>query len=74
MPHAESCTITPRTTGDWRDDLFRDGYAVVKGAVPAERAAEYVQHMYNWLEKFPLGFSRHDPATWTDEHLPVHFK
>lgn len=24
--------------GDWRDDLVRDGYAVVKGAVPPSRA------------------------------------
>jgi len=36
--------------GDWRDDLHRDGVAVVKGAVPKERAAEYVSQMHQWLE------------------------
>lgn len=35
---------------DWRDDLVRDGYAVVKGAIPADRAAGYVDEMHSWLE------------------------
>jgi len=36
--------------GDWRDDLVRDGFAVVKGAVPRERADKYADTMYSWLE------------------------
>lgn len=36
--------------GDWRDDLARDGYAVVKGAIPKERAERYADQMYTWLE------------------------
>jgi hypothetical protein len=36
--------------GDFRDDLARDGYAVVKGAVPLERAIQYANDMYSWLE------------------------
>lgn len=36
--------------GDWRDDLARDGYAVVKGAVPQEQALKYADKMYTWLE------------------------
>ena len=36
--------------GDWRDDLVRDGFAVIKGAVPKERAAKYADAMYGWLE------------------------
>lgn len=36
--------------GDFRDDLVRDGYAVVKGAVPRDCALKYVDEMYNWLE------------------------
>jgi hypothetical protein len=36
--------------GDWRDDLARDGYAVVKGAIPRDRADKYADKMYNWLE------------------------
>lgn len=36
--------------GDWRDDLARDGYAVIKGAIPRERADQYADKMYSWLE------------------------
>lgn len=36
--------------GDWRDDLARDGYAIVKGAIPRERADKYADAMYSWLE------------------------
>lgn len=36
--------------GDWRDDLARDGYVVVKGAIPRERADAYADKMYTWLE------------------------
>jgi hypothetical protein len=35
---------------DWRDDLIRDGYAVIKGAIPEERALEYASKMYALLE------------------------
>jgi hypothetical protein len=38
------------TFGDWRDDLARDGYAVIKGAIPKERADKYADQMYSWLE------------------------
>jgi hypothetical protein len=36
--------------GDFRDDLIRDGVAVVKGAIPRERADNYTDQIYNWLE------------------------
>lgn len=36
--------------GDWRDDLIRDGYAVVKGAIPRDRAVSYADRMYSYLE------------------------
>ncbi|KAH9842200.1 Phytanoyl-CoA dioxygenase [Teratosphaeria destructans] len=55
----------------WHKDLVRDGYAVVKGAVPRERAEGYVDEMYSWLEAFDLGFKRDDPSTIRKEHLPV---
>lgn len=38
------------TFGDFRDDLQRDGFAVVKGAVPRERADQYADQMFQWLE------------------------
>ena len=36
--------------GDWRDDLVRDGFAVIKGAIPKERAEKYADAMFGWLE------------------------
>ena len=36
--------------GDFRDDLQRDGFAVVKGAVPREKADKYAEQMFQWLE------------------------
>lgn len=36
--------------GDFRDDLVRDGYAVVKGAVPRDRADGYGRAFYDFLE------------------------
>lgn len=36
--------------GDFRDDLIRDGYAVIKDAIPRERAEKYADAMYGWLE------------------------
>ena len=36
--------------GDWRDDLARDGYAVIKGAIPRERADRYAGELFCWLE------------------------
>jgi len=36
--------------GDFRDDLIRDGYAVVKGAIPRDRADAYGRAFYDFLE------------------------
>jgi hypothetical protein len=36
--------------GDFRDDLQRDGFAVVKGALPREKADKYADQMFQWLE------------------------
>jgi len=60
--------------GDWRDDLFRDGFAVVKGVIGPDKAAYYVDRMFQWVENFPLAFNRQDPSTWTPENLPRHQK
>lgn len=38
------------TYGDFRDELLQNGYAVVKGAVPRERALGYADGIYEWLE------------------------
>jgi len=36
--------------GDFRDDLIRDGYAVIKCAVPRAKADQYAENMYTFLE------------------------
>lgn len=59
------------TYGDFRDDLARDGYAVVKGAIPRQKAAEYVERYHEYLESFGLGYDRNDPSTIREENLPV---
>ncbi|RDW60314.1 hypothetical protein BP5796_11920 [Coleophoma crateriformis] len=56
---------------DWHRDLIRDGFAVVKGAVPKERADKYANDMYTWLEDFNLGFNRNDASTIHKDNLPV---
>lgn len=57
--------------GDFRDDLIRDGYAVVKGAIPRDRADSYADRMYTWLEEFNLGFDRNDITKRHADFLPV---
>ncbi|CAI7639547.1 unnamed protein product [Penicillium bialowiezense] len=56
--------------GDFRDDLLRNGFAVVKGAVARERALGYASDVYQWLEDFNLGFDRNDRKTIHKDHLP----
>lgn len=73
MPHAILPNVNEKY-GDWREDLFQNGYAIIKGAVSRENAAGYVEEMTKWLERFPLGFDRNDTSTWTEEHLPAHMK
>ncbi|KAH4215826.1 hypothetical protein HBI70_236410 [Parastagonospora nodorum] len=62
---------SPTSYGDWRDDLARDGYAVVKGAIPREKADDYANRMYSWLEGFNLGFDRNDLSTVHRDRLPA---
>ncbi|KAH7368613.1 hypothetical protein B0T11DRAFT_277371 [Plectosphaerella cucumerina] len=57
--------------GDWRDDLIRDGYAVVKGAIPRDRALGYADKMFALAESFGLGYDRNDPSTVHPDKLPV---
>lgn len=59
--------------GDFRDDLQRDGYALIKGAVPRERADQYAAQIYDFLEEFAggLGFKRDDPSTIHWKNLPT---
>lgn len=77
MPHRLSDPVAIDVTqkyGDFRDQLFKDGYAVVKDTIPEDRCKNYIESMTQWLEKFPFGFNRNDPNTWVPENLPAHMK
>jgi len=56
---------------DFRDDLVRDGFAVIKGAIPPERAAEHASNFHAYMEEFGFGYDRNDPSTVRQECLPV---
>ncbi|KAM0706050.1 hypothetical protein Q7P35_007410 [Cladosporium inversicolor] len=57
--------------GDFRDNLIRDGFAVIKGAIPREKADNYADQLYSFLEDFGLGFDRNKPETIIEKHLPI---
>ncbi|KAK4686141.1 hypothetical protein P7C73_g3991, partial [Tremellales sp. Uapishka_1] len=46
------------------------GYEVVKGVISPEKAKEYADRMYNYVESFGLGFKKDDRSTWHVENLP----
>lgn len=60
--------------GDFRDQLLSDGYVVIKGAIPSERAVNYQQRAFEWLKSFDKGLDIGDPTTWKTESLPVQSK
>ncbi|CAK7204854.1 hypothetical protein SEUCBS139899_007616 [Sporothrix eucalyptigena] len=85
MPSATAIAVTPEVSGEkiakitadapmkldsWHEDLLRDGFCVVKGAVPKDRAKAYTNEMLSWLEGFDLGFKRDDPSTIHRDNLP----
>ncbi|CDK26256.1 unnamed protein product [Kuraishia capsulata CBS 1993] len=58
---------------DWRDDFTRDGYVVIKGVIPTERALGYRKRMLDYLKTFDnpeLDYK--DNSTWIAENLPAH--
>ena len=36
--------------GDWRDEIEENGFTVVKGAIPRERADKYADDVFTYLE------------------------
>ncbi|KAL6910050.1 hypothetical protein GGI43DRAFT_419603 [Trichoderma evansii] len=56
---------------DFRDELVSQGYAVVKGAVPLERASYYQQKAFEWLRSFDTSLDFEDLSTWRKAQLPV---
>jgi ectoine hydroxylase-related dioxygenase (phytanoyl-CoA dioxygenase family) len=62
---------TTDTTDAWLEDLAIQGYAVVKRAVPADRAAQYQKKAIEWLQTFDPNMQPQDPSTWKTENLPL---
>ncbi|KAL8292973.1 hypothetical protein RQP46_000667 [Phenoliferia psychrophenolica] len=60
--------------GDWRDELTKDGFYVVKEAIPREEALDLRDQAHHWLESFGLGYQRGDVSTFVREKLPVDMK
>ncbi|CDK28772.1 unnamed protein product [Kuraishia capsulata CBS 1993] len=75
-PHVFSMAqskIYSRKHADWRDDFVRDGYAIVKGAVPEERALAYRQRMLDYIQSFDNPeLDLNDRSTWIAQNLPAH--
>ncbi|GAA5859006.1 hypothetical protein JCM8547_003965 [Rhodosporidiobolus lusitaniae] len=59
----------PDATPSWKRDLEDNGWAVVRGAVPAESAAGYAEAAEQWATQF--GWRKEDRSTWKAECLPV---
>ena len=47
-------------------------WALVKGAVPKERALNYADKAEDWLEGFNMGYRRNDRSTWKPTNIPRH--
>lgn len=58
----------------WLKDLDEKGWAIVKGVISPEQAADYRDRANDWLEGFKLGYDRNKPETWHKENLPRHGK
>ncbi|KAL4782215.1 phytanoyl-CoA dioxygenase [Aspergillus varians] len=58
--------------GDWRAELRENGFAVIKGAIPRERALAYQQKARQWLKSFGNDeLDYENPDTWVAKNLPV---
>ncbi|WVW84368.1 hypothetical protein I302_106402 [Kwoniella bestiolae CBS 10118] len=56
----------------WQRDLHDKGWALVKAAVPKERALRYAEEGEKWLEGFNMGYKRDDPTTYKSTNIPKH--
>ncbi|KAI8312068.1 hypothetical protein K4K59_006424 [Colletotrichum sp. SAR11_240] len=70
-PSPKLAPLTPESP-QWLHDLHKRGWALVKGAVPKQRALTYAEKGEEWLEGFKLGYKRDDPSTWRSTNIPRH--
>lgn len=59
---------------DWYADLQANGYAVVKNAIPKDRAAAYQQKAFAWLTSFGTKLDMSNRETWIGANLPIQSK
>jgi len=76
LDHHRRCQVittprVPKEVKDWRAGLKANGYAVVKNAIPHDRAVAYQKKAFDWISSFDRGLDIADPSTWTEEHLPI---
>lgn len=62
--------ILSTTHNDWRDDLLRDGFVVIKKAITKEKAKYYQDQAFDWLTSFGTDLKIDDRFTWTRPNLP----
>ncbi|EPE04046.1 phytanoyl- dioxygenase [Ophiostoma piceae UAMH 11346] len=58
----------------WLADLHRDGFVVVKSAIPRDRALGYQAAAHKWLTSFGTALDLENPDTWTKDNLPAQSK
>jgi hypothetical protein len=54
--------------------LQTKGYAVVKNAIPHDRAVAYQQKAFDWLKSFGTSLDLSNPDTWIKSNLPIQSK
>ncbi|EXJ90483.1 hypothetical protein A1O1_03586 [Capronia coronata CBS 617.96] len=72
-PAAIPDIISPKYQ-DWRANLQKDGYVVLKGVVPRDRAVAIQEKAYDWLKSFGTDLDFENPDTWIGKNLPVQSK
>ncbi|KPI36308.1 uncharacterized protein AB675_7370 [Cyphellophora attinorum] len=56
---------------DFRGELHDKGFVVIKNAIPRERAIQYQEKAYEWLQSFPGDLDFSNPETWIAKNLPL---
>lgn len=55
-------------------ELEKNGFVVIKGAVPHDRAVKYQEKAYEWLKSFPTELDFDNPDTWVEKNLLLQSK
>lgn len=55
---------------DFRSELHKNGFAIIKNAITHDRAVKYQEKAYAWLKSFPGDLDFAGPETWVEKNLP----